>query len=67
VQVLRDPAAYRPLGRAAEEKVKLMYSLEAVIPQMLKMYELVANQPAFAPPACDVGYPDNRAASRAGG
>ena len=50
VQVLRDPAAYRPLGRAAEEKVKLMYSLEAVIPQMLKMYELVANQPAFAAP-----------------
>jgi glycosyltransferase involved in cell wall biosynthesis len=48
VKVLRDPAAHRPLGRAAEEKVKLMYSLEAVIPQMLKMYELVANPPAFA-------------------
>ena len=49
-QVLRDPAAHRPLGRAAEEKVKLMYSLEAVIPQMLKMYETVANQPAVTMP-----------------
>ena len=51
VKVLKDPAAYRPLGRAAEEKIKLMYSLEAVIPQMLKMYELLANKPAFAPAA----------------
>jgi glycosyltransferase involved in cell wall biosynthesis len=49
VKVLQDPAAYRPLGRAAEEKIKLMYSLEAVIPQMLKMYESVANLPAYTP------------------
>jgi glycosyltransferase involved in cell wall biosynthesis len=50
VQVLQDPAAYRPLGRAAEEKVKLMYSLEAVIPQMLKMYETVVDQHAVTAP-----------------
>jgi glycosyltransferase involved in cell wall biosynthesis len=44
VRVLKDPAAHRPLGRAAEEKIKLMYSLEAVTPEMLKMYESVANR-----------------------
>ena len=51
VRVLKDPAAHRPLGRAAEEKVKLMYSLEAVTPAMLKMYESVANRSVLAPPA----------------
>jgi len=51
VKVLRDPAAHRPLGRAAEEKIKLMYSIEAVIPQMLKMYESVVNRPVIAAPA----------------
>jgi glycosyltransferase involved in cell wall biosynthesis len=44
VQVLRDPGAYRPLGRAAERRMELMYSVEAVIPQMLRMYESVANR-----------------------
>src|SRR5438309_2468774 len=44
VQVLCDPAAYRPLGRAAERRMELMYSVEAVIPQMLRMYESVANR-----------------------
>jgi glycosyltransferase involved in cell wall biosynthesis len=51
VRALKDPAAHRPLGRAAEEKVKLMYSIEAVIPQMLKMYESVVNRPVIAAPA----------------
>ena len=50
VRALRDPAGHRPLGRAAEEKVKLMYSIEAVIPQMLKMYESVANRPPVGVP-----------------
>ncbi|HZN65017.1 MAG TPA: glycosyltransferase [Tepidisphaeraceae bacterium] len=50
VAVLRDPAEYRPLGRAAEEKVRLMYSTEAVIPQMLKMYESVVNRSVIAAP-----------------
>ena len=50
VAALRDPAAYRPLGRAAEEKVKLVYSVEAVIPQMVRMYEMVANPPALTAP-----------------
>src|SRR5438309_5359367 len=44
VQVLRDPAAYRPLGQAAERRIEMMYSVEAVIPQMLRMYESVANR-----------------------
>ncbi len=39
VPVLKDPAAYRPLGRAAEELIVEKYSLDAVLPQMLEMYE----------------------------
>lgn len=39
VEVLKDPAAFRPLGRAAERMVIERYSLEAVLPQMLQMYE----------------------------
>jgi glycosyltransferase involved in cell wall biosynthesis len=42
VQVLRDPAAFRPLGRAAEQMIAGRYSVEAVLPQMVKMYEEVA-------------------------
>jgi glycosyltransferase involved in cell wall biosynthesis len=51
VRVLRDPAGHRPLGRAAEERIKLLYSVEAVTPEMLKMYESVVNRPAIAAPA----------------
>jgi glycosyltransferase involved in cell wall biosynthesis len=39
IEVLRDPAAYRPLGRAAEALITERYSLEAVLPQMLGMYD----------------------------
>jgi glycosyltransferase involved in cell wall biosynthesis len=39
VKVLRDPAAFRPLGAAAERTIEEKYSLEAVLPAMLKMYE----------------------------
>ena len=37
--VLADPDAYRPLGRAAEKMIEENYSLDAVLPQMLAMYE----------------------------
>lgn len=37
--VLKDPAAFRPLGRAGEQMVVEQYSLEAVLPQMLQLYE----------------------------
>lgn len=39
VEVLKDPAAFRPLGRAAEEMIKDRYSMEAVLPVMIRMYE----------------------------
>jgi glycosyltransferase involved in cell wall biosynthesis len=39
VEVLRDPAAFRPLGRAAKEGIVRDYSLEAVLPRMLKLYQ----------------------------
>jgi glycosyltransferase involved in cell wall biosynthesis len=42
VQVLKDPDAFRPLGRAAEEMIAQRYSLEAVLPQMLDLYEQTA-------------------------
>lgn len=38
VRVLSDPAAYRPLGRAAEQMVEERYSLAAVLPQMRRLY-----------------------------
>ena len=48
VQVLRDPAAHRPLGREAERMIEEMYSAEAVVPQMLRMYEATINRAASA-------------------
>jgi glycosyltransferase involved in cell wall biosynthesis len=44
-KVLQDPAAYRPLGRAAEKLIADRYSIDAVLPQMLKLYEDSARQP----------------------
>ncbi|MGA2232431.1 MAG: glycosyltransferase [Tepidisphaeraceae bacterium] len=44
-KVLQDPAAYRPLGRAAEKLIADRYSIDAVMPQMLKLYEDSARQP----------------------
>jgi len=56
VKVLQDPAAYRPLGRAAEETIIRSYSLEALLPRMIKMYETtVAN---FKVPAWVKDRPD---------
>jgi glycosyltransferase involved in cell wall biosynthesis len=49
VKVLEDPGAYRPLGRAAEEIITRDYSLEAVLPRMLKMYEEAVNRRAALP------------------
>jgi glycosyltransferase involved in cell wall biosynthesis len=42
VSVLRDPAALRPLGREAERLIAERYSVEAVLPEMVRMYEEVA-------------------------
>lgn len=43
VEVLRDPAAYRPLGQAAERLIEERYSLDVVLPRMIEMYEQVVN------------------------
>jgi glycosyltransferase involved in cell wall biosynthesis len=51
LRVLKDPAAYRPLGRAAEEMVARRYSLEAVFPRMLELYEDALEQRGPAPVA----------------
>lgn len=56
VEVLRDPAAHRPLGRAAEAMIEERYSLESVLPKMLKLYdEAIARRPA--PPISEVPLP----------
>jgi glycosyltransferase involved in cell wall biosynthesis len=39
IGALRDPAAARAMGRAAEQMIVERYSLEAVLPRMLQMYE----------------------------
>ena len=46
VEVLRNVAAYRPLGRAAEEMIQSRYSMEAIMPQMIDMYERATGRPA---------------------
>lgn len=43
IKVLDNPGDFRPLGRAAERLIEEKYSLEAVTPMMLKMYEDAVN------------------------
>ncbi len=46
VAVLRDLAAFRPLGRAAEQMIETNYSLEVVLPRMLELYQqAIASRP----------------------
>jgi glycosyltransferase involved in cell wall biosynthesis len=49
VRVLKDPAGYRELGRAAERFIEQGYSLEAVLPRMVEMYEEAVNRRAEMP------------------
>lgn len=42
LRVLDDPAEYRPLGRAARERVEERYSLEVCIPALKDYFERVA-------------------------
>jgi len=42
LEVLRDPAAYRPLGRAAERLMDEHYSLDVILPRMIALYERAA-------------------------
>jgi len=39
LKVLDDPAAYRPIGQAAEQLIDQHYSLERKLPEMLQLYE----------------------------
>jgi len=55
VAVLKDPAAYRPLGRRAEEIIAEKYSLEAVLPKMLAMYDGAVTKRAAMPKAVRKG------------
>ncbi len=48
IEVLKDPAAFRHLGKAGEQMIVEKYSLEAVLPRMLKMYEDVLNRKPMA-------------------
>ena len=45
----RDPDAARPMGRAAERMIVERYSLDAVIPEMLRMYEETAAMSSSLP------------------
>jgi len=42
LEVLKDPAAYGNLGRAAEETVRQRYSMGVMMPQIVDFYEEVA-------------------------
>ncbi len=56
LDVLDDPAKFRPLGRAAEEMITQQFSLDAVLPKMVAMYEEASSiksgleAPRTAPP-----------------
>ena len=54
--VLRDPDAARPMGRAAEQTIQENYSLDAVLPRMLEMYQRAASVPlqGWEPPPATV-------------
>lgn len=63
IEVLKDPAAFRPLGRSAEQMIVEKYSLDAVLPSMLQLYEDARNMPTGepdrppAPPASSIPLP----------
>jgi glycosyltransferase involved in cell wall biosynthesis len=42
VEVLKDPAAYRPLGQAARRTVEEKYSLQVAMPRIKDLFERVA-------------------------
>jgi glycosyltransferase involved in cell wall biosynthesis len=44
IAVLKDPAAYRPLGDAAEKMIADEYSMEAILPRMVSLYERTVNR-----------------------
>ena len=59
IEVLKDPGAFRQLGKAGEQMIIEKYSLEAVLPRMLKIYEDVLNRrQVFARTDVDSGSPD---------
>jgi len=45
VRVLQDPGEFRPLGRAAEQMIQDHYSVQAVLPRMVQVYERALNGP----------------------
>lgn len=45
VEVLRDPAAHRPLGEAARRTIEKTYSIDATLPRIKAMFERVASTP----------------------
>jgi len=49
VKVLCNPDEFRPLGRAAEQMIQEKYSLDAVLPEMLKLYEEARTMPTEPP------------------
>lgn len=44
LRVLRDPEAFRPLGRAGIELILSQYSMEAIMPRMLQLYNDTMDQ-----------------------
>ena len=52
ISVLKDPDAARPLGRAAEAMIQETYSLESLVPRMIRLYEETAAMklPGWTPP-----------------
>ena len=43
LDVLRDPPAFDPMRENARELIEKQYSVDAVLPQMIRMYERVVS------------------------
>jgi hypothetical protein len=50
-RVLRDPAAFRPLGRRGRQGVQERYSYEVCLPRLAGLLHRVAEGPAPGPSA----------------
>jgi glycosyltransferase involved in cell wall biosynthesis len=45
VEVLRDPAAFQPLGREASERIRRDYAIDVTLPRLARLFEEAASSP----------------------
>jgi hypothetical protein len=43
VEVLRDPGAFRHLGREAAERIRREYAIDVTLPRLARLFEQIAD------------------------